>query len=600
MTDLIIHGESILHIYNNYVNQRIIVNRRYQRKLVWSIEQKEALIESILKDYPIPLILLTEIRLKGKILYEIMDGLQRLEAIVSFLDGDFAFQGQYFDRNTLPEVRYQPPNEDLPPKAGKKVKMNPSTCTAIINYELPVSIYRLENKARSNIDDIFLRVNTGGKQLTKQEIRQAAALDPFAQLVRRISSDIRGDVAASDILRLDQMKRISISGSGLDYGIKMDNIPWRRQNILQEYPIRQSQDEELVAHLLAYILLQEDANPSSEALDNYYNPEKEGGKKIMQEIQRIGTAILEQQILSIYDEVNKLLQASGYKFFSEWMFRRSLPRELSKFYQIVFLSLYKLLICDRQNITNYPELAKVFTGMGDSPEALRLVQAWNKTNRQQCIGTVVTMFQNLSGLLVTQPVGVPAYITGTTRVENIFEQCLMGQAQCYFQVSCYPLDFAMAFGKGEELFREIYKTATAIANHGSKGIGYIIIGASMTKANAEQYIKVYKNPPVEYKQIYITGVQDEAVRYYDNIIGYYNVIRDSIEIEPISPQSVKEQIARDIGLYNYKDKFVIILRVETPARGLCWYDNKVYDLKENGKLHELTRDEIGDFLANKV
>ena len=39
--DLAIRGESVAWIYEAYLGKRFIVNRRYQRKLVWSIEEKE-------------------------------------------------------------------------------------------------------------------------------------------------------------------------------------------------------------------------------------------------------------------------------------------------------------------------------------------------------------------------------------------------------------------------------------------------------------------------------------------------------------------------------------------------------------------------------
>ncbi len=50
-------GMSILNLYNLYRKNKLIVNRRYQRKLVWTKAEKQGLIDSILLNYPIPLIL---------------------------------------------------------------------------------------------------------------------------------------------------------------------------------------------------------------------------------------------------------------------------------------------------------------------------------------------------------------------------------------------------------------------------------------------------------------------------------------------------------------------------------------------------------------
>ncbi len=53
-------GMAIQEAYRHYRDGNLWVNRKYQRKLVWTTEEKERLIDSILKGYPIPLLLLAE------------------------------------------------------------------------------------------------------------------------------------------------------------------------------------------------------------------------------------------------------------------------------------------------------------------------------------------------------------------------------------------------------------------------------------------------------------------------------------------------------------------------------------------------------------
>lgn len=74
-------GISIQTAYRWYRDNKLIVNRQYQRKLVWTITEKQRLIDSILKDYPLPLFLLAEKTREGESIYEIIDGMQRLNAI---------------------------------------------------------------------------------------------------------------------------------------------------------------------------------------------------------------------------------------------------------------------------------------------------------------------------------------------------------------------------------------------------------------------------------------------------------------------------------------------------------------------------------------
>ena len=54
---LSIKGESIQSLYGSYLKEMFLVNRRYQRKLVWTVEEKRSFINSIVNGYPVPLVL---------------------------------------------------------------------------------------------------------------------------------------------------------------------------------------------------------------------------------------------------------------------------------------------------------------------------------------------------------------------------------------------------------------------------------------------------------------------------------------------------------------------------------------------------------------
>ncbi|MFE4494676.1 DUF262 domain-containing protein [Streptomyces niveus] len=80
-------GMSIQEAYSLYRSEKMIVNRNYQRKLVWGVDEKVHLIDSILKGFPIPLFLLAE-TVDGN--FEIIDGMQRLDAIFGFIEHKYA------------------------------------------------------------------------------------------------------------------------------------------------------------------------------------------------------------------------------------------------------------------------------------------------------------------------------------------------------------------------------------------------------------------------------------------------------------------------------------------------------------------------------
>ena len=49
-------GEKINNLFKAaYKRNEIFVNRKYQRKLVWKLEEKQAFIDTLLRGYPVPL-----------------------------------------------------------------------------------------------------------------------------------------------------------------------------------------------------------------------------------------------------------------------------------------------------------------------------------------------------------------------------------------------------------------------------------------------------------------------------------------------------------------------------------------------------------------
>lgn len=91
-------GTGIPELYRLYRTGKLIVNRRYQRKLVWSKDEKASLVESVLLNYPIPLILLGEVTLSDETSgFKIIDGMPRLNALFSFIENQFAVKENFFD-----------------------------------------------------------------------------------------------------------------------------------------------------------------------------------------------------------------------------------------------------------------------------------------------------------------------------------------------------------------------------------------------------------------------------------------------------------------------------------------------------------------------
>ena len=272
--DLTNRNESVERVYGFNAENRFLVNRRYQRKLVWSIDEKRAFIDSLRQAFPVPLILLADVKHEEEDRFEIIDGMQRLNAIVSFIEGEFDLDGAYFDLQAMAQTKLLFDKEKL---TQKTPILDREICVRIVGYSLPLTVYPAA--AHTQIDEIFRRINAYGKHLSRQELRVAGVTSAFAQLVRNLAARVRGDVSASDKLYLSAMKQISITSKELSYGLNVDTIFWVQNSILTREYIRQSRDEELIADMLGYILLTPKLSSSAEIIDEFFGYSPSGAKQ---------------------------------------------------------------------------------------------------------------------------------------------------------------------------------------------------------------------------------------------------------------------------------------------------------------------------------
>jgi hypothetical protein len=234
---------------------------------VWTLEEKEKLIDSILRQYPIPLILLAQME-SGE--FEIIDGMQRLNAIFNFIENQFPLRdGGFFDVEQSARAK-QASIQGIFEIETTAPKLTDKECANILDYQLAVTIFSVTEE--SNVTDIFGRINSGGKQLSEQEQRQAGIVNSFASFVRRLSSELRGD-ASKDLLNLSEMPVISVDPptAKLGYGIRAEDTFWCRQGVLRAGELRDSLDEQVVADIAISILQGEPFAVSREKLDEAYD-----------------------------------------------------------------------------------------------------------------------------------------------------------------------------------------------------------------------------------------------------------------------------------------------------------------------------------------
>lgn len=146
----------------------------YQRRPRWSTDKQSLLIESFIMNIPVPPVFLYEKEYNS---YEVMDGQQRITALRDFYEGRFELSGL----KQWPEIN------------GRTYQTLPDKIQAGLDRRSITSIVLLkesttdEDEASSLRETVFERLNTGGVQLTRQEIRNALYPGRVNNLLDRLS-----------------------------------------------------------------------------------------------------------------------------------------------------------------------------------------------------------------------------------------------------------------------------------------------------------------------------------------------------------------------------------------------------------------------------
>lgn len=560
--ELSIRSESIQRIYNFYISNLFYVNRRYQRKLVWTIEEKRAFIDSIIQGFPVPIILLAETEREKSSVFEIIDGMQRLNAVTSFIEGEFEINDKFFDLQTMVESKSLLDQELL---IQKKPILERSLCEIVASYILPISVYSFDDNEK--VDEVFRRINSNGKHLSRQDLRAAGATTDFADLVRKISSEIRTDTSASDILLLNSMKYISLTNRELEYGIKVDDIFWVKNNVLTKEMVRESKDEEIVADIVAYMALSEIPRSSSEVLDEYYGL-REGLRKdeIESALRRKNPSLVKEQFVKVYDEFRRVLDESGRKF-SELISEQNL-QSVPRYSQVVFLSFYELMFVEKMEIANYGGLIDCLINIGQN---IRITRGgnWSSANKTSNIKAVKGIIRDC---FKPRERIDPAIDSWLTEFETLLIQSKTEQTLYDFKQGFTKLDGRREFD--QESFDKIIKTLTAMANHSPNATGHVCVGVADNDNAAKRVENIYSIERKEYKGFQILGIGHEANNLQGSIDKLFRWLMQKVQSQPIE-QSVKDNIGRNIKLVNYYGKDVVLFSINA-GRDPAAYDNKYY------------------------
>lgn len=561
--ELTVRGEQVERVFINFLDNKYVVNRRYQRKLIWTIEEKQSFIDSIIQGFPIPIILLAEPLGRQDGTVEIIDGMQRMNAITSFIGNDFPVDGSYFDLNTFATTK------DLLDRNVIEQKtpiLDRDRCLAIASYPVPLSIY--EAARGDSVEEVFRRINSGGRQLSRQELRAAGATNAFADCVRKVSARVRGDTSNSDLLLLGEMGKISITNRDLDYGISADSVFWVANGILTKDQLRQSRDEEMVADLIAYMVADEPVASRTELFDDYYGAtfpmtvaSKARFDAIDQAVRKRSPDLVDLDYQRVQDALALLLSHANATFTGLIFPNGNGGNPVPRYFQAVFLALHDLIIKKSMIVSNSAGLIARLTDCGKSIQ-IQDGGRWGADNRSKTVDAVVGWIQ---GFFEEDRNPDPAKVHWITKFQNLLTNSITEQAAYDFKQGFYTLSQPPSFDEGS--FDKIMETCAAIANIGKGHKGYVLVGVAENAATATRVQEIFGCQPLSFGGFHVTGVDHEARHSGKNLDQMFQNISDRIGDSALS-EPLKSYINSHLKCVQYYDKTVFVFEIvgqESPS-----------------------------------
>lgn len=153
----------------------------FQREIIWSPTMQTRLIDSLVKQLPIPSLCISlDYKTQERF---VIDGLQRIASTVKFLDTEPTKEWKL--------AKLEDIDERISGKSNLAIKSKyPDLFNKVENTVIPITVLRCNYAKKSHMEylfTIFHRLNTGGAKLTNQEIRNCIYNGPFNAFLKEAS-----------------------------------------------------------------------------------------------------------------------------------------------------------------------------------------------------------------------------------------------------------------------------------------------------------------------------------------------------------------------------------------------------------------------------
>ena len=562
-------GMTIMEAYELYRNNKLFINRRYQRKLVWSQQEKKDLIDSIILQYPIPLILLAS---QGDN-YEIIDGMQRLNAIFGFIENDFPVSinnaEKYFN---IPDYTFAQSqvNKGIVIPEVNVTFLSQEQVSSFISYPFPVTIFK--TGSTDEINETFRRINSTGKKLSPQEVRQAGNVSKFSLLVREIATELRGDVS-KEILLLQEMPEISIDSklSKHKYGVNAEDTFWCKHGILNISDLKESEDEQFIADIILSTTLGQPFPASRKEFDNYYGSgEDDKSNDIDIKINTIGSENIRKDILTVFSEIFNIVDSQfKSKRLKTLLNPNAGSNPVKQDFYTLYMAFYDLMILQNKAPFDYDKIEANLSNLHS-----KLTRSNNYTTTKErtrninvCKGLIQDSFKITDSTFRSSTsfiIDFQAYLMKSKTEAAVYD----------FKQGFYTLNpNERKFDEGS--FHKILCNISALANLGKNKTGYLFSGVTDKEQDTKQVERLdgLENIP-RYYDFGIVGLEREAKIKKTNLDDYISFITSKIASSNLEP-NLKNRITKELTPITYHGYTVLMIQVSCGSEPV-FFEDKLY------------------------
>ena len=563
-------GMSIQEAYRLYADGKLMVNRRYQRKLVWSEAEKRHLVDSVEKELPIPLFMLA--KSKGNTeSFEIIDGMQRLNAIFSFIEHQFLDElDRCFDVDQFARAKIVRDAGVFEEYQADTKRFTAEECAKFLEYQLAVTIDSEGDEER--INEVFGRINSGGRQLSPQEQRQAGLVSDFSEFIRQLALELRGD-SSPDILLLNKMPAVSFNTpkERQGYGIDASDVFWCKHGIITANALARSEDEQILSDFSISLLNGSPLNASREVFDVYFDPNSDEFANTSAALKAYGPIRLKGEIVATIGAIRSVFETGEFLSFRNCVHEEPRNPARTTFFA-VFVAFRDLMFKHGMFPDDFGGIRTALTDV--QKNMIRSAHYAATADRERNIAVITGLVQKCFVKKDVAAFGSAHALV--VELENSLRRAHYEASRYEFKLGLCELSDPPVLDSG--MFAKIARTACAIANTNPGHDGFVYLGVADKVSATKRIRELFGTQAIKIGNVYFIGLDHDLKVLGIDFEKYIRMLILEISKLPLS-EPLKTQIATTIDHAEYQGRPFIRIRVPSQSE-LSSYDG-AYPVRKN-------------------